>query len=66
MSAPARTASNAFGELPGPLTDQRVQSGRCPQGSLNVSGRFRRTPGAAITYRVAGSCTFAGAVRVVV
>jgi len=29
-------------------------------------GRFRRTPGAAIMYRVAGSCTFTGTVRAVV
>jgi hypothetical protein len=43
-----------------PKLSPRIQSGRCPQGSLTVSGRFRRTPGAAITDHVAGSYTFTG------
>jgi hypothetical protein len=33
-----------------------------PAGITNRVGRFRRTPGAAITYRVAGSCTFTGSI----
>jgi len=43
--------------------DPANRSGRCPQGSPTVSGRFRRTPGAAIMYRVASSYTFTGSGR---
>jgi hypothetical protein len=38
----------------------RIQSGRSLQGSLTVSGRIRRTPGAAIMYRMAGNRTCTG------
>ena len=55
-----------IGELPDPVTDQRVQSGRRPQGSLTVSGRSRLTPSAAIAYRTEGSYTFTVVILTVV
>jgi hypothetical protein len=66
MTTPAKSQNSLWVPNPNPKLFPRIQSGRCPQESLTVSARFRRTPCAAIMSHVAGSYTFTGVVQAVV